>query len=160
MNGGDRRLLSAILLALLLLSGCTDTKALSRELGVDISTGETRNEFDSHGGFHGDGITYLELSFDTGAGRRLESEILSSRLWSLLPLSENLDQLAENAMPQEGDYESPTVAKRGYYCFIDRHNESADPHNDAEVLNRPSCNYTLAVYDTEKNMLYYVALDT
>lgn len=152
--------MAGILLGIFLLTGCTDTGSLSKELGVDVSAGEKRIEFDSHGGFHGDGITYLELSFEVGAGRRLEREILASRLWSVLPLSENLDKLAENAMPREGDYESPSAVKRGYYCFIDRHSESTDPQNDAGVMSRYSSNYTLAVYDTEKNILYYVALDT
>lgn len=160
MNGRGRPLLSAILLGIFLLAGCTGTSSLSRKLGVDVSAGERRNEYDSHGGFHGDGISYLEMSFGAEPGKRLEEEIRSSDLWRELPLSENLDQLAENAMPQEGDYESPAVAKRGYYCFIDRHSESIDAQDDTDVMGRSSCNYTLAVYDTEKNMLYYVALDT
>lgn len=160
MNGWGRRLLSATLLGIFLLVGCTGTGSLSKELGVNISSGERRVEYDSHGGFHGDGRTYLELNFDTESGARLEEEVRGSSLWRTLPLSENLLRLAENAMPKEGDYKSLSEAKRGYYCFIDRHSKSTDPQNDADVLNRSSCNYTLAVYDTEKNMLYYVALDT
>lgn len=155
-----RHFLSAILIGILLLVGCSASGSLSRELGVDIPAEARRVEYDSHGGFHGDGRTYLELSFDVGAGETLEGEIQKSGRWKALPLSENLRRLAENAMPQEGGYTSPATAALGYYRFIDRHSESTNPQDDAGVLGRPSCNYTLAVYDARREVLYYVALDT
>lgn len=155
-----RYLLSPILIGIFLLVGCSASDSLSRELGVDISAAVRRVEYDSHGGFHGDGRTYLELSFDVVAGETLEGEIQKSGQWKALPLSENLRRLAENAMPHEGDYTSPTAVARGYYRFIDRHSESTNPQDDAGVLNRASCNYALAVYDAQRGALYYVALDT
>ena len=39
----------------------TALKYVSRKTGIDISDGNLYFGFDDHGGFHGDGITYLEI---------------------------------------------------------------------------------------------------
>ena len=48
----------------------------------------------------------------------------------------------------------------GYSWFRDRHRESEDPADPAGLFDRYSYNFDLAVYDTDTDTLYYVALDT
>ena len=48
----------------------------------------------------------------------------------------------------------------GFYLFYDRHGESTDPSNDANLYNRGSYNFDLAVFDRDTNVLYYLVMDT
>lgn len=61
----------------------------------------------------------------------------------------------------DSDY-NPVVPKieNGYYCFVDRHSQSKDKKDDSPLLNRYSINCSLAIYDTDTNLLYYLELDT
>ena len=55
------------------------------------------------------------------------------------------------------DNGDPLVPKitNGYYLLIDRQEETTTP-----LLSRPSLNFTLAVYDSDKDTLYYCKMDT
>lgn len=156
-----RRVLWAAALMALVLAGCVGRwGALSQTLGVDLSAGVLRSEYDDHGGFHGDGRAYLELGFTEAEAAALEGAMGESSRWRGLPMSESLRRAAEEAMPGEGEFNSLTSAERGYYCFIDRHGEAVDPQNEGPLWGRHSLNFTLAVYDSARRTLYYVALDT
>ena len=48
----------------------------------------------------------------------------------------------------------------GYYYFCDRHSDSIDSSDDTNLLSRASFNFTLAIYDSDTNRLYYVEFDT
>ncbi|MBQ8851451.1 MAG: hypothetical protein IJZ66_03295 [Oscillibacter sp.] len=163
-------LLAAGVLVLFLLprsSGNTgmDTRSLSSTLGVDVRAGTVLEESDTHGGFHGDGLTYTALSF---AGNSLSGQLSSS--WSPLPLSPHLTSLAYGsgtAAIRSGPYLTdgngapvlPAV-ENGYYYFYDRHDRAEDPRDESAVMGRSSFNLTLALYDTDTDMLYYVEYDT
>lgn len=43
----------------------------------------------------------------------------------------------------------------GYYMLIDRQEDKSQ-----NILNRPSSNFTLAVYDTKTNTLFFAEIDT
>ena len=60
---------------------------------------------------------------------------------------------------ENGDTIIPDI-QNGYYYFYDRHSESTEPYNDEDVLSRASFNFTLALYDSDNNVLYYVEFDT
>ena len=49
---------------------------------------------------------------------------------------------------------------KGYYYFLDRHDEAIYYNSDENVLNRFSYNFTIALYNEETNKLYYYELDT
>ena len=62
-----KRIISVIgiLLVLPLLYACSSQEPLntiSNELGIDVSNGDEKSNMDNHGGFHGDGTTYIVLS--------------------------------------------------------------------------------------------------
>ena len=52
------------------------------------------------------------------------------------------------------------AVENGWYRFIDRHAQSYDSADESEVLERGSFNFTLALYDADRNELYYLTLDT
>ena len=122
---------------------------LAGELGL-----KTASEFvvydneDTHGGFHGDGETYIQLWFSLDITPLIEAD----PAWLPLPLPEELAALA-----RLGTSHVP-AAENGYYWFQDR--QARDIRDYSETLSRYSYNFTLAVYDTETRRLYFWKLDT
>lgn len=168
--------LSAALAALaLLLAGCGDHSLQSEAaeaLGLDLSAGRVVTENDSHGGFHGDGAACLKLAFADGA---LAEAIAADPAWAPLPLSDVTAALAYGCTVErdgvsmtwgpyltdgEGRCLVDPAVENGWYRFIDRHSQSGDPADESGVLGRGSLNFTLALYDADRNELYYLTLDT
>ena len=134
-------------------------RRVSESLQIDASEGTVVNSYDDHSGFHGDGTSYVVLSFEN---EELEQGIAAPGGWNHLPLTENLETLiygtrtdAETIGPFIGI--TMSKAEKGYWYFYDRQGETAD---DSNVLNRGSFNYTFALYDAEKDLLYYCEYDT
>lgn len=57
------------------------------------------------------------------------------------------------------EWSFPEIAN-GLWYFYDRHSESKDPADDAELFNRFSYNFTFAVFDADRDRLYYLEFDT
>lgn len=125
---------------------------------------------DSHGGFHGDGKSYVEISFAHDQNNTLTEEIEQSEHWSKFPLSDILHTAVYGKKsPSEiigpavsikaGESLFPNVTN-GYYFFYDRHSESKDGNDETNLLNRSSVNFTIAIYDVDTKTLYYYELDT
>lgn len=160
-------------LALLVMTGCSAEKEnsiaseISKAIGVDVSAGEVISKSDSHGGFHGDGSTVIEIQLtDTS----ISDQIKENEDWNTLPLTENLTALVYGVQ-KEGSSEGPMIhsgdgapvipeVENGYYYFLDRHSRSTDPKDDSGVLGRGSYNFTIAIYDADIQTLYYMELDT
>ena len=132
-----------------------------------MSTGEVLSEEDSHGGFHGDGSTIVQIQFKEDT---IVEAIMEQGDWKVLPLTENLAALvygihSENSsvgpMVHDGTG-TPIIPAidNGYYYFHDRHAESLNPGDDSGILDRASYNFTIAIYDTDNKSLYYIELDT
>lgn len=50
--------------------------------------------------------------------------------------------------------------EQGYWFFVDRHDKATDKYNYNEIFGRSSLNFSIAVFDTNSNILYIYALDT
>ncbi|WP_458407871.1 hypothetical protein [Anaerotignum sp.] len=153
----------ALAVIIMILGGCQSNEDISLMLGADVSSGEVISKGDSHGGFHGDGERYLEFQFEDDI---FEDTIKKDHTWHMLPLQDDtLEALLYGKTIGDifyGPYlqaEMPEIEK-GYYFFYDRHSESADPFDTSEVLGRSSMNFTVALYDTKSDILYFAELDT
>ena len=142
--------------ALCALPGCggasEEGRALSRigrELGMDLSSGTLIRFEDSHGGFHGDGLTAAEVELGG-----LAENLTDAAGWKPLPMSENAAQAVRVCKGED------VPAEQGWYYLYDRHSESEDPYDDTELNSRYSWNFTMAVYDSRQGRLYYYELDT
>jgi len=132
---------------------------ISEALGVDVSEGIIVQSMNDHSGFHGDGTMYVALSFGDDS---LEQEITAPGGWKALPLTDNLHTLVYGSRTETGiigPYIGVTFPRieNGYWFFYDRQGETVD---DGEVLNRNAFNYTIAIYDAEKDCLHYCEFDT
>jgi len=166
-------IISLVMVLLLIMTGCRAEKTnnvlseISKTIGVDVSAGEVMSESDTHGGFHGDGDTVVVIQF---ADTSFSDQIKDNEEWNAMPLTENLITLVYGIhtetssigpMIHSGD-NVPVVPEieNGYYYFRDRHSQSTDPKDDTNVLNRASYNFTIAIFDVDANILYYLELDT
>lgn len=147
--------MAALLAVLYVLSGggrSDEDRALfrvGRALGLDLSDGTLLRIEDSHGGFHGDGLTRAEIELDG-----LEEKLADAPGWKPLPMSENMVRAIE-MFEGEG-----AAAKEGWYYLYDRHSESSDPYDDTDLCSRASWNFTAAIYDSQQGRLYFYKFDT
>ena len=165
--------ISLVMVLLVIMTGCRAEKTdnilseISKTIGVDVSAGEVISESDSHGGFHGDGDMVVEIQF---ADTSFSDQIEVNEEWNALPLTENLTALVYGIRKEDGSVGpmihsgdgKPAIpeVENGYYYFRDRHSQSTDPKDDTNVLNRASYNFTIAIFDVDANILYYLELDT
>lgn len=164
-------LLTALLLPLtaacgVLLTGCdagSPQKEISNALNVDCRAATVLEYSDTHGGFHGDGMTYAALQFpDASFGDALAD----NELWRSLPLSDTVHTFlyggegrSTAVIDENGKPRFPEV-EHGCWYFYDRHAESTDPQDDSQIFRRYSTNLTVAVYDADTKTLYYCKFDT
>ena len=120
-------------------------------------------EQDTHDGFLGDGSYYLILDCADNREQALETV----KDWRELPLSENLNLIMYGGTRDGAEYrfnlaEEAHMPKieNGFYIFEDRHSESRDSADDSELFERYSFNFSLAVYDTDADKMYYFKFDT
>lgn len=116
-------------------------------------------EEDTHGGFHGDG-TY-SLALDCSQNKEVAMQLIKS--WNAFPLSENLQTIlygsdARSSLLAE-ESNIPEITN-GYYYFCDRHSESTDACDDTNLFSRASYNFTVMIYDSNTDRLYYIEFDT
>ena len=156
-----------VLCLLLALSACSSKVCYQEYVqdfyDLDISGSTIISEEDTHGGFLGDGA--LMVKFD--CTDISDSVLLQLESWNELPLTENL-QLIMYGGTRNGvvyaynlaeEYGLPEITS-GCYFFWDRHSKAADPRNDQELFDRPSYNFSLAVYDYDTSILYLFEFDT
>lgn len=165
------------IIEIVLLIGClvacssnNGTTDISKTLGIDLSSGTVVSSKDTHGGFHGDGNTYVEISFSNESGTILADAMSDNGDWHAFPLSNNLQAITYGRFdgnmkygPCVTDDEGASIipqVEHGYYYFYDRHSESNNPKDDTKLLSRSSLNFTIVLYDTDNNKLFYDKLDT
>lgn len=116
-------------------------------------------EFDTHGGLLGDGLYYLILD----CSEKQETALKKVQDWKPLPLSENLNRMlyggGSYSYGLAGETHIPKI-ENGYYLFKDRHSESTDSSDDTALFDRYSFNFSVGIYDTDTDRLYYLAFDT
>lgn len=163
------RLLAAVLalaLAAACLTGCgaqTEEKTVAKALELEKMPGVTHiSSYDSHGGFHGDGVSCIALTFEDG---QLEQQLAADPAWQPLPADETVQALVWGVEEEagvtgpfltdgDGQLLVPPV-ETGYYRLIDRH---SDPQGN--ILSRGSFNFTVGIYDADARVLYCCELDT
>lgn len=157
------RSLIAVAAMAILVSACQSYDDISTVLGADVNSAKVISNSDDHGGFHGDGERYIEFEFEDDT---FENTIKEDNTWHALPVKDDTVtallyglETPEMTYGPYLEHEMPKVEK-GYYFFYDRYSESSDPFNSSEVLDRSSLNFTVAIYDTETDKLYYAEMDT
>ncbi len=143
----------------------SDFTILSR---TDIRQGspEVLYNWDTHGGFHGDGDWLAILRYQNDSLLRAMEE---SSEWKPLPLPKTLrnapgclPMFPDDAELDAADKQTLLSAEHGYWFFLDRHRskDNTTPHDPSKFRDRYSENFTLAVYDADSRLLYIMEMDT
>lgn len=135
-----------IIYLLMLPSEESAYEKVGKELHFDTSDCEIIKSEDSHGGFHGDGETYIIFN--------CQNSPLKLSDWKDLPLSPNLTKMLNKE-------QEISKVEEGYYYFVNTfnryYNNGIDIHDESSLsLN----NYLIAIYDTKNNFLYYYKFDS
>ncbi len=131
---------------------------VSNDLNIDAGGAVVQESMDTHGGFHGDGTTYVVLDFsqDPLTGCPIGEG------WHTMPLTEDIQTLIYGIATEYGrqgpwlDVTIPQV-KQGYWFFYDRYGKNFDDEN---VWTKGPLNYTFALYDAHSHILYFTKFDT
>lgn len=152
------------------LTGCflwSINREISIFLGISIP-GNLEIEYeDTHGGFHGDGVTLARAQLEGKDAEKILKEIKDNDNWKSLPLPKNIEIVMYGGEKDSMMYESDLAEKldmpkiqNGYWIFIDRYNNEKRVTDGEELLSRYSANYTVGIYDAESNILYYCKYDS
>ena len=154
-----------VLFVLFAFAACSSESVqdtVSAELGIDVSGGEELSVSDTHGGFHGDGVSSVALSF---SNLDVLEEIKENAEWKPFPLDETVQALVYGVKDETsciGPFINDGVGnphvreiQNGYYILIDRQEDQ-----ERNILDRPSFNVTVGLYNTDTNTLYCCTLDT
>lgn len=150
-----------VLLCILIVNISLDSKVkdMGLKLETDLKGCYVEYEANTHGGFLGDGDSFMRINCE-------KKKAIDVSKWKELPMSLELETILEMKMCNEIDclnayerYNIPHV-ETGYYYFIDRHSEVVDIHDEEELSERSSYNFSIAIYDSNKKMIYYYELDT
>ena len=174
MNGSIRmdiknklKILITMILLMALVSGCAFFEEgpidyVSHELNVKVD-GKLAKDNDTHGGFLGDGENLIIINnVDNGFLKQIKdnSEWTSepTKLETVLLYGGEYGDMYRSEPVVGFDDEKPIIPKikNAYYYFRDRQTDEKEKN----VLERYSYNFTIAVYDVERKILYYYELDT
>lgn len=111
----------------------------------------------THGGFHGDGETFTKIYLTQEQSEKVENKIKENEHWRELPLTE----IVANATGIfDKEMKMPEI-ENGYWFYLDRNSEATDKYNENDMYKgRYSRNYSVAVFDSYSDILYYYELDT
>lgn len=159
--------LSLLLLCINLAScGENSKNSYPYDTDIDFSKGETLEAWDTHGGFLGDGDYFEVKKFNEEDAKTVIDKMKNNSKWKKLPMSKGLNsfiygntQWGGLAVNEDDKVLIPKI-KKGYYCLIDRYDEKVNYDDFGEMMEQYSYNFTIAIFDTEKNKLYYYEYDS
>lgn len=168
---GNLKILAVAAMSAALLSSCGYIFAepkdiVSEGLQLELPDVKEVNYQDSHDGFHGDGMTFAVMDC---SGSDIVDQIYGNPDWKPLPPDDTVKALVygyedDNTKigpylaDEDGDPLIPEIDE-GYYILIDRQTEDGETAEE-DILSRASFNFTLGIYDSGTDMLYYFELDT
>ena len=83
----EKKIICLVFMIITILSGCADTTIddvtyISEQIGIDISGSKIIEKTDTHGGFHGDGMMFVQIEINN---KNFEQELKKTGKWSKQP---------------------------------------------------------------------------
>ena len=126
--------------------------SVSRKIGTNISGSEIMESYETHGGFHNDGVTYYKIY--------LKNPIEVDDRWQTLPLDETMRDFICSDGTYYGNIPRCPYINNGYYLLIDRNLEEDETSSSETIFERGSYNFIIVVYSSAEGILYYYKFDT
>lgn len=149
-----------LLLSIYIINYNSINKKISRDLEINIPSSLEFEYEDTHGGFHGDGVTLAEAKL---RNKDISNIIDKSKTnWREAPISLDRQLLIYGSSSDESTTIPNTdggripVIENGYWVFKDRTTkETKERFPDAR-----SGNYSVGVIDLDTNTFYYIKFDS
>lgn len=154
-----KKIIISLIVMSLFISGCSNNKIdhVSDILSTNLDNCSIEKDSDSHSGFMGDGAYFAKISCSSN---------IEFDEWKELPLSTEINDALEIEICDDKEcknvfdkYNIPDV-ENGYYYFVDRHSMASDKKSDVDLNNRSSYNYSIGIYDSDTNILYFYEFDS
>ena len=156
-----------------LLSSCSATDEIDKgkamiaeDLGVTLPE-EVEVMMIDNKGFNGDGELLFTVLIGEENNDAFIKEINALSTWQTYPLSETIDLLMYGGRRGNTTYSYEYATElgipnieNGYWLFKNRRQDVSDWVDDTGLLEAPSFNFTLAMYDADNYVLYYFREDT
>lgn len=138
---------------------------ISKDLEIKVPYTLDFHYQDSHGGFHGDGITLAKAKLkDIHIEKIVEK---SKAEWNRTPMPKNIELELYGGQRGDINWHSDLADKlnmpnieRGYWIFLDRSGNRRVFNKGENLFPRVSANYSLGVIDSERNIFYYIKFDS
>ena len=146
-----------IILCYHILAKDDGTKLFESTFNINLPNGmKAEEKFNNYNGPPNEGLKLYNFKFTEKESKKFISEIMKS--WNKLPLTEDLELVMYGGTKEGTEYNFnfsnktglPQI-KQGYWILKNAHKG---------ILNENSFNFTLAIYDTEQNLLYLFKIDT
>lgn len=149
-------IICAIFIFAFSLIGCSLKDTVAYNLKLNVSSGEVLESFNTHGGFNGDGTTFVKIKFSDDSAL---AQIENNNTWKSIPSDKTVNDLlygnySDFVCDEDGNSLIPKI-KNGYSLLIDKQNETL-----TNMLERASFNFILGIYDADTDILYFYELDT
>jgi len=113
---------------------------------------------DTHGA-RNEGETNAQIYLTEKKAEKFLKKIKQNPNWKEIPMYEKLQARIENLDCFD---ENVPIAKNGYWFFYNRHDSFNDRYSPEEKFSNPRNpdNFSVAIFDTDTNILSYYELDT
>ena len=131
--------------------------SLKEETGLDFSKCEVVDSKDDGG----EGEKFIVYNCKE---KNIDISLMKEKL-KVLPFTENLRvRIYGDETRHMSGLKTVTYVENGYYYFIDnntvKYKDLDDIHSDENLFSRGSYNFSLVIYDTDNDLLYYYEFDT
>ena len=155
-----KRIVFVLSVILVIIGGLFARKLFFEYFGFYKGDYTVLYESNSHCGFNGDGHYCIVLDCSDNNEKALKT----IENWESLPLTDTLDNIVYGSFRYNGSNIADTAhipqIKNGYYKFVDRFPKHIHNGNDSDFLKRGAYNFSIALYDSDTDMMYYFELDT
>ncbi|MFI3171512.1 MAG: hypothetical protein R3Y58_03940 [Eubacteriales bacterium] len=146
------------------IGGCTKEKnQVLTTLEISDAEYTVTCEQDTHGGFHGDGYTFMVIEFEDDISEQIDEKAR----WLELPLDEVTNMLVYGYEDEErcvypyttGENSDETLIpdiEEGYYYFAER----VSTEDDEWMFGKIFKNFVVTIYDKQEQKLYYYEFDS
>lgn len=114
-------------------------------------------EFDTHGGFHGDGIASAKFYLSSNQAILFERNISENIYWKSTPLPLNLEYTISNNIDKDV---TSAISDKYIWLFINRKQNLEYNYNYDNYINDYSSNFSVAIYNLSSKIIYIYSLDT
>ena len=147
-----------------------DPTSYNESINVSIPEDSTVLEYENdHGGVHGDGESYVAIQLSDVGATEFIAQGREIANWEELPLSDDISHFIVGGVKDDVDYGDGYLEfggdklkgiVNGIYYFHDRFIENYPEYADTDRDLRPAENFTIAVFDTDTNILHICEFDT